>query len=1756
MNAIQGLFYAPQALHDRYTQCLAAGALANDLSAVEQHWLQQAVYDQPSIPAVRACNLFVSRHASRAVLWAGALLLREHDSPESPLFLFTPQGTLERFASEGALRQGLEQRLDDVSQQAQLLHFIPVDVRPLLQKAGELTLRTQAVPAPVMQHVSQGVSDYLARCREETLASLVGAPTLRAVLDAQLRSALEGEFPGLQLDPNSFWVLSRSPAQPPAPAGEVITTTLSSTALDFYCKGLLPAHETREYLGLPVDAPAQALSPQAVEQRLVRAMTRATLNLDAHMRAALDAYWQAAPGARPSPLEYCVARLGDLFYQQALQARHDGLITREQFDRLQRPGFGGDRTAQVQAAQLSVFDPQRGEVPLSGLFCLFSPGRNSPVFSFSGALGLIRHDSRAHLKTWVLSSLRAPSRFALIAPHIAADQHELIIGMTEPRLSVENLAVDAFSGCVQAIRDRQVSDFNFLLSQFRAGKVVVAAVDHALDIRELIDHDLLALNSQRRWSSRFVPGAYDLRLAPEGNGEQPRELSLKLTNIEAQRDELLGHWPTPRSFALTHLSAVLARLGHGQREAASVMLQIFAAQTPPGQSPVRSVSLVDALLERVTGDHPLPDNPALIQAAVHSARSDELKLHKTLGGTKVLTVLDQAASDFTALFKQHLRSFFVTPYSPAGPDALLLRLATLRMAMLRADLRLMHLDSTIASADSAIITHVLVNPVSNLRSALDQFVPDVYGLTLSFNGTVGTLTVVNCLLFTQRGGLESDNAGRAIIWTPAAGYQGFESVDQCTAHLEARLLDPSRRWELLAHVNAAQQARVSDYLDGSEGWKAAGQNRWFYFERFEQDFTVQAQTAAIDKVLADADFICHVARVTPWSAQALENSAQSLLIQSHAGVTLERLKETARLQAFNNALPDWLKKASADDRQHYARLLQRYQRAGQGDQNYLQGVPEISDFARALLTLRLYADFPGLELEPDDIAVVVDTYLPAPVATGEIPSFLPAATTRTQYTLTQFALSGHGQLHPDAVTVHAIGTRPLPLGLTARYVRLRARQLNIGAHYQALLRARLAPGNEGVDVRLQQFAEHLGLQVMEQVFREKLIDPGSETAYRYLQHVIEMPDGQARTPLDGVEVTIRPFELIAEPGSEPDRVSGMYLVGPAAQQAGPQVLWVTYSQQLAFKVYDSDGAVLEQLRNDPDFQDLILPRIDPYARKTYANGGFVEPHLPRSIESPGGELLARPASPTLASRPVAGNLYKQLYSDNYQLLLQMAAAQSKSTAQADWESFKYLMSLLAQTALMFLPARLSIPVVVWQSLGMLRAGVSAVKKGEWGEAVGEFAMALMMTASSAPQAGEPRLAQPLPEPPATRAMPAAVGLTPEQQAGLLPFRANEVALTDLQLDPVTRLYGDPATGLTYVHLGGQVFRLTAWRDRWRIFIGEEREGPLVKLNEHTQWMLDTQEPLLGGGPVLSRSILGTYSFTYEINAVGMDSIQRRLPERALMIREAHALACTYLQRCQSALRTLSDAGTQNASNRDLLEDFFDVVALDQAMLERIRQCIDAMLARLLHPDMSPQTSSKYVVCRSRFTDDTIAFVNIADPGKMMYLTDRFFETMFQQPYALSHPYLKQAASSFAVNQHYRATFLLHEASHIALNTEDILYLNPGFPYGDLLDGQTRFGARLKTFTNHLQVGHSPHIDEDSLFKLFNNATRGWDDIPPGAAKRRLKDIAGVRTLDQARLVFMTNPMKRIEMMLANADTVVLLIIRLGRFFPVLPDAER
>jgi hypothetical protein len=177
-----------------------------------------------------------------------------------------------------------------------------------------------------------------------------------------------------------------------------------------------------------------------------------------------------------------------------------------------------------------------------------------------------------------------------------------------------------------------------------------------------------------------------------------------------------------------------------------------------------------------------------------------------------------------------------------------------------------------------------------------------------------------------------------------------------------------------------------------------------------------------------------------------------------------------------------------------------------------------------------------------------------------------------------------------------------------------------------------------------------------------------------------------------------------------------------------------------------------------------------------------------------------------------------------------------------------------------------------------------------------------------------------------------------------------------------------------------------------------------------------------------------------------------------------------------------------------------------------------------------------------------AFVVKSDPKKRVFLTELFFNT---PAYSLKH---QAVAQGFDAPVHFRAANLIHELSHQVLDTQDIAYLDAMAPYPDLLNMSTAVDIKVHRDLALRQRYRLSHRSErGDLFTLFEAGHRR--DIAPGEGRgyETVLRLTGADTLNEARDIFLSDERKRSQVMLSNADSLTLLILKLGRFNYRVPD---
>lgn len=288
MNLIAHAALTEQALHALYLRGLDAAQTAGVIGAFEHDWLSQALIAVPdetsnAIPA-HVSSVFLSRHQSRTAQWAGALLLTHTAATQSPVFLLTPLGALEKFNDIEALSAALELLLDDPLLREPVLRFCPVDVRPFLSLTGELTLRTRDVPAPVLTYLSQTLNDFLTASQADTLERLLATPTLRALVDQQLQVQLELHFAGQPVTAQNIHRASTPQGQTPDDLGP----SLSSVALELFVNGQLATDRSYTWTGPFTRSPAE--NDADLDRRFTRVLTAATEQLMTRMSEAMSVF--------------------------------------------------------------------------------------------------------------------------------------------------------------------------------------------------------------------------------------------------------------------------------------------------------------------------------------------------------------------------------------------------------------------------------------------------------------------------------------------------------------------------------------------------------------------------------------------------------------------------------------------------------------------------------------------------------------------------------------------------------------------------------------------------------------------------------------------------------------------------------------------------------------------------------------------------------------------------------------------------------------------------------------------------------------------------------------------------------------------------------------------------------------------------------------------------------------------------------------------------------------------------------------------------------------------------------------------------------------------------------------------------------------------------------------------------------------------------------------------------------------------------
>jgi len=365
--------------------------------------------------------------------------------------------------------------------------------------------------------------------------------------------------------------------------------------------------------------------------------------------------------------------------------------------------------------------------------------------------------------------------------------------------------------------------------------------------------------------------------------------------------------------------------------------------------------------------------------------------------------------------------------------------------------------------------------------------------------------------------------------------------------------------------------------------------------------------------------------------------------------------------------PTWLRTASSADRLDYSRRMTGLAVvcARAAGKSWNDDLPPIVEYARKALQDALRDDHPQETLlSLDDVTVHIARVTASPVpSTGQI--IAVGSVEKVQMSVAEFALGNLSSLPSGTITLSTRNAWPLPLWLTADYLKQLVVRTDIGTAYPALVRRCLITDQKEVARRRVLFSDQLRIQLPLKALEQKIREQGGVTQAGYRQVCALLETAQTK----GLATVLRPLAWRAEPGAKADIVSNMFVIGATDTQVGPVLLYRPFAQ-VSFTEYPSWRALREAIAKAGNLQDEVLAWMTGPGRRRYANGGFDEPHVIRFGLGSDFAPLQIPAPAELADDIAQGDVTTLLFDANARALADLADRESVSNTESRWAMFQ------------------------------------------------------------------------------------------------------------------------------------------------------------------------------------------------------------------------------------------------------------------------------------------------------------------------------------------------------------------------------------------------------------------------------------------------------------------------------------------------------
>ncbi len=1009
------------------------------------------------------------------------------------------------------------------------------------------------------------------------------------------------------------------------------------------------------------------------------------------------------------------------------------------------------------------------------------------------------------------------------------------------------------------------------------------------------------------------------------------------------------------------------------------------------------------------------------------------------------------------------------------------------------------------------------HPTRRDRQSLNGFRPDAWSPTLTCAEFKGALPLAHCVLLTERGGMDVKHSGRAILWTPALGLELFDDIASAQKQLQQRLDDNNQSHTLLENLPKAQYRLDQQYTLGE-------------FQLIDGSVSQDRMQSAIEQFLAECEMLRACIKEPKTLANFLDEMKNAVI-----DTNLHRAIDHARTLSGHLDYPDWLRMASATEQRTQLALLDELRHAFIDGKDFLDEVPALATHIEQTLKTLLDGRFPGNGLKPQDIRISPNLVLAGPACN-----------------LLEFALHHYNVVQGSGFKVASTTATALPKDFGQSAVRQLLQSLDVATAYTAKVTEALTADSASARLSKERFLRQLPWQLMQHAHSMKLQQQLSDTGYDYICQVLDMPDGIARAMVEGAHAIACPLSLIKTAGADHVDTLGLYVFGPGAGQAGPRVLYAPYSRSV-FREFEDETQLIEALNTPGHFQDLLIRRLPEAQQAVFKS-------LLKTTIGKNSEIK-------LHDSPIKGNVLERLHKDTLSLLPQMLRSQPQINAQADWEAVKFLFSHGVRLVPHVLPGKLACGFFLWRSYQDFKASAEGLQDHHWANALKSFiagaitlfSLGRLSWESEAEKVGSEFAAEAHSPAGTTTTVQVAARWTKvppvtPARVDLQPFESS-TALEPLKLDAKKLVYGDSSTTQKYVAIAGKVYPALQVEKTWHLGKKDGSQGPALEEKNSRLVVASTSRPVhrcrsKHRDPV-QHEVEENRSIEMYIQARGMAQIHLRYPARAFVIQQAVNRAREYAINCLHNYVTQRD-NLRGTRVETALKEFFEVSAITPELLRKLEKVIIPVCQELTNPkDDLLYTERFFTGLNGPGSANTVAFVFKQDKQKVIHLTELFFNPRMDR-------YTAHLPPRFNVDSHARAVTLIHELSHLVCDSEDLVAVQAMGPYPDLIDTTTADGQDAKNSLERHRRLLSRYGNLSHLFavKTGNHVWTDLDQMPTHAWDYlKILSLTKSKNLADARRAF-RSPVSadaRVDVMLANADSIALLISELGRQLDPLPE---